>query len=491
MDTRHLFPERPPKSPGARLALGLGACLIGAFLVRPTGARELTAATGGELQQTLEMAQPGDVVLLADGRYPDLRISFRGAGAEGRPITLRAAHPGKAVLTGSSSVEMRGQWLVLEGLLFDHTTATPITVRESQQCRVTGCALLRCNPPDNTRLHWIRVAGGTSRANRIDHCYTEGKLKDGVVVTVEGDDGKMPQETRIDHNHFKEVTRAVQNGMETIRIGTSQFGQLDAHAVVELNLFEECSGDAEIISSKSCANVYRYNTFRNCDGGVVMRHGHRSVVEGNFFFGNGRPRTAGIRVHGSDHRVLNNYLEGLGQFSLALPAGQSKFVSSGHEPTVRCVVAHNTVVEPAGPALVLGEGRSKLLDTPPEGTVIGNNLLAGSRGTLIQQPFAGETKWGGNLLFARGDAKPGDLPTGGIRVADPKLERGADGLWRPATESPIRGAAIALPFAVPEDLDGQPRTQPADVGADQYSASPIVRRPLRPADVGPAWLPRS
>jgi hypothetical protein len=403
---------------------------------------------------------------------------------------LRALHPGQAVLTGNSSVEVRGRWLTLAGLRFDHTTTTPITVRESQQCRVTDCALVRCNPPDKSRLHWIRVAGGESRGNRIDHCYTEGKLTDGVVLTVEGDDGRMPQDTRIDHNHFKEVTRAVQNGMETVRIGTSQYGQVEAHAVVESNLFEQCNGDAEIISSKSCGNIYRYNTFRECDGGVVMRHGHRSLVEGNFFFGNGRPRTAGIRVHGSDHRVINNYLEGLGQFSLALPAGQSKFAPTGHEPTLRCVVAHNTVVGSSGPALVLGDGRSALLDTPPTGSLIANNLFVSSHGSLISLPFAAETRWLGNLLFAQGEASIGEIPAAAAKVVDPRLERSMEGLWRPRVGSPAIGAAAPLMFAVAEDVEGQPRNPPADVGADQRSEQPVLRRPLRPADVGPAWLPR-
>ena len=451
-------------------------------------ARELPVGNGAELDQALAGARPGDTILLADGSYHDLHVSLRGSGEAGRPITLRAAHPGKATLAGGSSISIRGRWLTLEGIRFDHTSTTPITVRESQNCRVTGCAILRCNPMDNSRMHWIRISGGESQGNRIDHCYTEGKLKDGVVVTVEGDDGKMPQDTRIDHNHFKEVTRAVQNGMETIRIGTSQFAQLDTRAVVEYNLFEECNGDAEIISSKSCGNTFRYNTFRNCDGGLAMRHGHRGLVEGNYFFGNGRPKTAGIRVHGSDHRVINNYLEGLGQFSLALPAGQSKFVPSGHEPTVRCVVAYNTVVDPLGPALVVGEGRSELLDTAPSGTLVANNLFAAARGTLIQQPFRGDMRWLGNFLFIHADANAGELPANGARVYDATLERDADGLLRPRDGSPVLAAAVPLAFAVTDDIEGQPRRPRPDVGADQRSSSPVLRRPLRPADVGPDWL---
>ncbi|MCC2668908.1 MAG: cslB, partial [Armatimonadetes bacterium] len=265
---------------GKLVILGL-TCALAAGVVglpRDLGAAETAVKSATELKQAIGSARPGDTIVLADGSYPDLQIQLRGSGEEQRPITLRAATPGKVVLTGTSSLEMRGAWLVVEGLRFDRTTVTPITIRESQHCRVTGCAIVRSNPPDQSRLHWIRIAGPTSLANRIDHCYTEGKLTDGVVLTVEGDDGKMPLDTRIDNNHFREVVRAVNNGMETIRVGTSQFGQLDSRTVVESNLFEGCSGDAEIISSKSCGNTYRWNTFRDCDGAVTMRHGHRSLI---------------------------------------------------------------------------------------------------------------------------------------------------------------------------------------------------------------------
>lgn len=466
------------------IAVGAAAHPAGLF------AAEAVVNDADGLAKALSAAKPGDTISLADGIYQDLSVAFRGAGERDRPITLRALTPGKVTLTGKSSVEVRGAWLVADGLRFEQTSAAPLTLRNAQDCRITNCAVIRCNPPSG-RLHWIRVAGPTSRGNRIDHCYTEGKLTDGVVLTVEGDEGKMPLDTLIDHNHFKEVVRAVRNGMETIRVGTSQFGQLESRTVVESNLFEECSGDAEIISSKSCGNTYRGNTFRHCDGAVTMRHGHRSLIEGNFFFGGARPRTAGVRVHGSDHRVVNNYLEGLGQFSISLPAGDAKFTPTGHEPTMNCLVAHNTIVEPTGPGILLGaahaeKGRSRL----PEGTVIANNLAYSSGGKPVENPFAGSVMWLGNVFFAVRGVDKGYWPEGGARFVDPLGERGADGLWRPGAGSPARGGGATLPTPVTADLDGQPRKGSTDVGADQRSDAPVTRRPLTAKDVGPHWRRR-
>ena len=57
--------------------------------------------------------------------------------------------------------------------------------------------------------------------------------------------------------------------------------------IVEDNYYEHCDGEAEIISNKSCENIYRRNTFVECKG-ALMRHGNRCTAEGNWFFGHGR-----------------------------------------------------------------------------------------------------------------------------------------------------------------------------------------------------------
>ncbi|MEI9955574.1 MAG: chondroitinase-B domain-containing protein [Ferruginibacter sp.] len=41
---------------------------------------------------------------------------------------------------------------------------------------------------------------------------------------------------------------------------------------------------------------YAINVFKECQGGVVLRHGHYNVVENNFFLGNDKPGTGGVRV---------------------------------------------------------------------------------------------------------------------------------------------------------------------------------------------------
>jgi len=220
-----------------------------------------------------------------------------------------------------------------------------------------------------------------------------------------------------------------------------------------------------------------------------MRHGHRSRIEGNFFFGGGGRRTAGIRLHGTGHVVVNNYLEGLGQFGLSLPAGQSRYEATGYEPTIDCTIAHNTIVDARGPAVLIGGNRgSDGCDTPPSGTAFVNNLITGSQAKMVDELFTGPARWVGNILFARPPAMAGIGPREGVTVADAKLERAPDGLWRPLPGSPAVGKAARWTMPAVNDIDGQRRSVPGDVGADERSEEPVVYRPLLAADVGPRWM---
>jgi poly(beta-D-mannuronate) lyase len=163
--------------------------------------------------------------------------------------------------------------------------------------------------------------------NRIDHNYFKGKTHQGtmLVVWLNGE----PAEHRIDHNYFGPRPDRKKNGAETIRIGTSEWWRTNARTIVEDNYFYGCDGEVEIISNKSCENIYRRNTFVECAGTLTLRHGDRASVYGNFFFGNGKRRTGGVRIIGEGHLVYNNYFQDLtgdeDVFRSTVHAGSSKF----------------------------------------------------------------------------------------------------------------------------------------------------------------------
>jgi hypothetical protein len=89
--------------------------------------------------------------------------------------------------------------------------------------------------------------------------------------------------------------------------------------------------------------------------------------------------------------------------------------------------------------------------------------------------FEGNIVWGG--------VSAGDIPASGFRAVDPQLQMDGSGRYHLGANSPAVNAAVGT-APVPEDIEGQPRQQP-DVGADELSTGPVLRRPLTAADVGP------
>jgi poly(beta-D-mannuronate) lyase len=445
-----------------------------------------------ELTRAVAAVRPGDTITMADGNWKDVDLLFEGEGAAEKPITLRAQTPGKVILSGTSRLRIAGRYLVVDGLCFrdgaarDHVVAFRASpAKLARHCRLTNSAIIDYNPPEKQPgSKWVSLYG---THNRVDHCFFKGKTDVGTTLVVWLSD--QPNYHRIDHNHFGPRPPLGENGGETIRVGTSDWSMSDSRTVVEHNYFEECDGEAEIISSKSCENIYRYNTFVRCSGALTLRHGNRCTIEGNFFLGEGKRGTGGVRVIGEDHRVFNNYMDGLAgdgaRSAISLRNGIPNSPLAGYFQVKRALIAFNTIVG-CKSSLVVGLGAgSGNASLPPTECTIANNLIARGEAPLIRQedrPI--RLTWQSNLAHG---AETGLPPDAGIRVADPGLVQGRDRLWRPTPNGPASAAAQGeFPF-VQDDIDGQPRPPKKDIGCDQSSTAPVGRRPLTPRDVGPAW----
>lgn len=215
-----------------------------------------------------------------------------------------------------------------------------------------------------------------------------------------------------------------------------------ANAVVEHNLFEKANGDAEAISVKSSDNTVRYNTIRDSRGFLVLRHGNRTVVEGNLLFGSGSEADSGP-------------------------------TSKEHDRPDRVTVAFNTVL-----------GTSAVIDSDggafkPKDCVVANNIVKGTSGKLVDMTSGATVRYEGNILWGASAGIPS-----GYRAVDPKLVQDPAGLHRLSTGSPaIDTSAGSHPY-VTTDFDPHPRTGRLDIGADEFGG-PAVRRALTKADVGP------
>ena len=262
--------------------------------------------------------QAGDTLVWTNGTYNGKKLTLQGTGTASAPIVLRAQTHGQVVLTTSSNLTFDGSYIEVHGFVFSGThTSTEHVVQftsNSSHCRITECAIEAYNPTDVTKDYkWVSLKG---RENRVDHCYFEGKNNMGTLLVVWLENGIIPKH-RIDHNYFGARAANVDsdgkalNGQEIMRIGDSGTSMQEAQCIVERNYFEYCDGEIEMISNKSCGNIYRENTFYACAGTLTFRHGNGCTAESNRFFGGGKNASGGVRIIGENHTVTNNYFQDL------------------------------------------------------------------------------------------------------------------------------------------------------------------------------------
>src|SRR5262249_42186814 len=153
----------------------------------------------------------------------------------------------------------------------------------------------------------------------MDHCFLAEKTSDSPTLQIEVE--SRPNHHLIDWNYFGHRPPLGRNGGETMRVGYSWQSMSNSATTVEHNLFERCDGEIEIISSKSCNNIYRCNTFLDCAGMLTLRHGNGCRVEDNFFIAHHKRGSGGIRVIGEDHTIVNNYIEGVSQGGIWVTSG--------------------------------------------------------------------------------------------------------------------------------------------------------------------------
>jgi poly(beta-D-mannuronate) lyase len=428
--------------------------------------------------------KPGDAVVLENGVWQDQSIVFEAKGTAENPVSLRAETAGKVILTGKSTLRVTGEHVVVSGLNFTNGhTATDGILIAGRHCRLTESAVM-----DSTYKFFVHLDGSD---NRVDHCYLAGKTSESPTFQIEV--GSKPNHHLVDHNHFGPRPPLGRNGGETMRVGYSWQSMSNSSSVVEHNLFDRCDGEIEIISSKSCDNVYRNNTFLDCAGMLTLRHGNRCRVEGNFFIAHHKRGSGGIRIIGEDHVIVNNYIEGVAQGAFWITSGIVDSPLKGYFCARHGVIAFNTVVDSAGPYLDLSAGIGSANRTLlPENITVANNVFAVPAGgaALLKGRRTDSYHWLNNFAGFSG-APASELPKG-IRSEDPKLLRGADGLMRPDEDSPLRGAGVPLAaLVVTNDIDGQPRGKSLDAGCDQISGAPVKNQPMTAAETGPVWLKRT
>ena len=273
-------------------------------------------------------------------------------------------------------------------------------------------------------------------------------------------------------------------GIEPIRIGLSSQATRSSRSLVEYCYFTQCNGDGEIISSKAAENVYRYNTFEdNPLAELVLRHGSRAVVYGNFFL-NGK---GGVRVReGQEHYIYNNYFYDLDDRPIYLQ-------NEASDPLSKIDIAFNTIINCE--EVRLGGGGSN----PPTEVTFANNIIADAKGSAFRETTGMET-WIGNIV----EGSLGmEQPAQGINNTPVGLEQNSAGFFGLASNSSAIDAGKEGYKPLPQfegieeidadlmlDLMGQQRpteTDKKDVGCNEYPQEILIQPIATEANTGPSY----
>ncbi len=352
------------------------------------------------LQKTIESAEPGTTIILANGVWKDLEIKFTGTGTADKPIILRPETAGKVFLEGQSDLKFGGTYLEVHDLHFRNGQTPSRAViafridknQVANHCRVTNCVIENYNQlsrdiPD----HWVEFWG---RHNQLDHCYIAGKSNQGPTIRVEiKGNQSIKNYHQIVHNYFGPRPRKGGPRAETIQIGDSYTSISPSNTLIANNFFDRCNGEVEVISSKTNYNEFRNNVFYKCEGSLVTRHGNYCIVDGNIFIGDGTENIGGIRLINTGHWVTNNYFYNLKgeefRSPLAIMNGIPRAPQNRYHQVTDVVVAHNTWINCRSP-WHFGVGSnisqqevlpaSEIRSETPIRTVVANNLIYHEKG---------------------------------------------------------------------------------------------------------------
>lgn len=357
----------------------------------------------------------GTEIVWRNGEYADEPLVISASGTATKPIILRAESDGGVRFTGKSSLRIKGSNIVVRGFVWDNPSLEKGIVvsfdRISSHSLLEEC-VIKGNKSDmrpENNVKWVSIWG---YKNRVERCTFIDKRDLGQILIVRlAKDEKAPQHI-VRNCYFTRPNSLLNekgsriNGQCCIRFGTSDVAQQQAECVVENCCFEQCNGEGEIISSKSCGNIFRNNLFYECQGSLTLRHGNNSQVLDNYFIGNGKPLTAGIRVIGEGHIIKGNYLQGLTKGSgksrncaIHLLQGQENAPAGGYQQVKNVVISENIIVNCRYG--ITANCQRKGCDLPVVASVVERNIIVADdeNCSVASEDAPHEIEWRNNTIF--------------------------------------------------------------------------------------------
>lgn len=443
----------------------------------------------------------GDTIVMRNGIWTNQSISLKGNGTEEQPVVLIAETEGLVILNGNSSLAFSGKHIEINGLYFKEGTLSSASVVEfrtsssqfAENSRLTNCCIENYNPSLNTLDNkWVSLYG---KNNLVDHCSFINKNNSGTLLVVWLTSGVTANHI-ISDNYFGyrnsnlDASGSELNGQEIIRIGDSSTSMTTAACTVKNNFFEHCNGEIEVISNKSCGNIYMNNLFLECKGMLTLRHGNNCTVEGNYFFGNGISDTGGVRIIGENHKVFNNYFEKLKgtnyRSGICMVRGKQNSALNEYFQVKNALVAFNTFVN-CSQAFSINYNSSSSLTLPPIGSVIANNHVynTSSSNTNVNISTVNQATmdlfWKNNLMnqgkYTNFSYTSEQVIT--AKNADMFIVQTPINIYEPSTNSELAAYSVEDYPEIKSDIRGRERENIKIPGASEISGIVSSQMPVK------------
>jgi poly(beta-D-mannuronate) lyase len=453
-----------------------------------TATDSILVSNATELENAIKEAKAGDDIVLKNGVWKDVEMKLRGRGTKENPIVLRAETPSKVFIEGKSYVKFGGQYIIVKDIHFRNGYSPSNAVIDfrinkeeiANNCTVTNCVIEDFNKPKRDKSDlWVQFWG---RNNELSNSYLAGKTNRGATVRVSiAGIESINNYHQIVNNHFG--PRPVKGGPsgETIQLGDSYTSMSPSHTLVANNLFEECNGEVEVISSKTNFNEFRNNVFYKSEGSLVTRHGNYVTIDGNYFIGDGvNENYGGIRIINTGHWVVNNYFYGLKGKSfrspLAVMNGIPKSPLNRYNQVTDVVVAYNTYVNCSSPwqfgvgtniaqAAVLP--KSEIRSARAIRTIVANNIVYNEKPLekiVVENDKADGVTFKNNIIDNKG-VKFKDF-NGGLSTASLSLKKVSDNIFLPTGIPSDFESYNGFDFnTITTDLLGVSRKEDESIGA--------------------------
>ena len=455
-------------------------------------------STNSELNTAISSASAGTTIILADQIWTDVQISINKNGTSDNPIIIKAQTPGSVFFEGRSNISLGGSYIIFEGVIFQNASGLitsgdklePIiefrdtSNNDCVNCHVRNIKIDSYNgstSQETLKFKWIIIYG---EYNEVSYSSFIGKNGVGSIIN-DNHNNSTPDYSKIHHNYFADrvpVNNDVNglNDQDAIRIGVSTTSLSDSFTEVYDNFFNNWSGEVEIISNKSGSNKYYNNTFRDYQGTLTLRHGNNTEVFGNYFFGDNNAFSGGVRVIGEDHKVYNNYFEGLryrkpsGAASnttgaLNITNGKPGSALNEYYQVKNVKIINNTLVD-CDLGIRIGTVQNSSTTLAPENIIIANNIMLDSSISALQETTTptGTSTYEGNITqngswdLINGE-NSNQTVASGLLVAGTEFYRLVSG------STAINTGIGSYPFLVTDITDG-PRTYNFDAGAEEFNS---------------------